>query len=56
MSKCEKHDCGYEIRQAEHGKTIYVCHECEKERIDKLKKLFGSSGVIESPRFPPFYG
>ena len=56
MSRCEKHDRRHEIRQMEHGKTMYVCPECENERIDKFKKLFGVSGIIESPKFPPFYG
>lgn len=56
MSKCEKHKCVYEMRKMEHGKTMYVCPECEKERMEKFKKMFWDSGVIESPQFPPFYG
>lgn len=56
MTKCEKHQCGYKVRQMEHGKTMYVCPECEKEQMEKFKKMFGISGTTEAPVFPTFYG
>lgn len=56
MSKCEKHNCGYEIRQMEHGKTMYVCPKCEREQIDMIRKFFVGNEAIESPKLPSFHG
>ena len=55
MSKCKEHDCHYEIRQMEQGKTVYVCPKCEKERMDKLKNMFGITEVNDEPKLPIFY-
>ena len=55
MSKCKKHDCYYEIRQMEHGKTMYVCPQCEKEQMDKFKELFGIKDGYRQPEFRDLY-
>lgn len=52
MSKCDKHDCRYEIRQMERGKTMHVCPECEKEQMDKFRKMFGFTDKSAEPEFP----
>lgn len=52
--KCEKHNCWYETRQMEHGKTMQVCPECEKEQREKIAKFFGFTDRNTKPEFPPF--
>ena len=50
VSKCKKHDCRYETRKMEHGKTMQVCPECEREQLDKFKEMFG---IKEESTFNP---
>lgn len=52
MSRCEKHDCRYEIRQMERGKTMPVCPKCEKEQIDKFREMLCVTDHPEKHGFP----
>ena len=52
MSKCEKHDCVYEVRQMDRGKTMYVCPECEIEQVEKIRKMFCLPDEPTKPKFP----
>lgn len=43
--KCDKHNCAFIFKELEHGKSIQVCPECDKERYLRAKEMFRGVGI-----------
>lgn len=40
MPECPKHHIAYTLVEAERGKTLEMCLECERQQRDKVAKMF----------------
>jgi hypothetical protein len=52
---CEKHNCNFTRIELEHGKTLDVCKECERERLQKFEGLFKQEQFLGVPMMERFH-